>query len=78
MTVRDGALSLNKGFSLRTADWAYMRYNDGSNELYDMNADPNQFTNLAEDSDFAMQRRRLNTALTERLRQAGFTVSQKK
>jgi iduronate 2-sulfatase len=77
-TVRDGALSLNKGYSLRTADWAYMKYNDGSNELYDMKADPNQFTNLAENPDFAMQRRQLNTALTERLRQVGLTVSQKK
>ena len=37
------------GRSLRTADWAYMRYKDDSEELYDMNADPKQFTNLAKD-----------------------------
>jgi iduronate 2-sulfatase len=39
----------NGGESLRTSDWAYMRYKDGSEELYDMNADPKQFTNLAKD-----------------------------
>lgn len=47
-TVRDAALSINRGsFGIRTDDWAFMRYKDGSEELYDMNADPAQFTNLA-------------------------------
>ena len=47
-TVRDAALSINRGsFGIRTDDWAFMRYKDGSEELYDMNADPGQFTNLA-------------------------------
>ena len=47
-SVRRGALSLNRGnYGLRTTDWAYLRYKDGSAELYDMKADPHQFTNLA-------------------------------
>jgi iduronate 2-sulfatase len=46
--VRNAARSFAAGGqSLRTADWAHMRYKDGSEELYDMNADPKQFTNLA-------------------------------
>lgn len=47
--VKETALSFNKGTSLRTRDWHYMRYDDGTAELYDMKADPNEFTNLASD-----------------------------
>lgn len=36
----------NRGHLLRTDGWAYMRYKDGSEELYDMKKDPRQFTNL--------------------------------
>lgn len=35
------------GYLRRTLRWAYMRYDDGSQELYDMNADPEQLNNLA-------------------------------
>ena len=34
---------------LRTNRWALIRYGDGSKELYDMQADPHQFKNLATD-----------------------------
>lgn len=43
VTVIDG------NFSLRTEQFRYTRYEDGSAELYDMAADPRQFTNLAGD-----------------------------
>ena len=46
--IREAALSIVKeGHSLRSSHWAYMGYKDGSEELYDMRADPEQFTNLA-------------------------------
>lgn len=32
---------------IRTGRWRYIRYADGSQELYDMTADPNEWTNLA-------------------------------
>lgn len=32
---------------IRTERWRYIRYADGSEELYDMQADPNEWTNLA-------------------------------
>lgn len=46
--VKRQAVSFVKnGVSLRTAGWSYMRYKDGSQELYDMTKDPDQLTNLA-------------------------------
>jgi len=35
--------------SIRTEDWRYIRYADGSEELYDEKADFNEWTNLAKD-----------------------------
>lgn len=47
-TVKDAAYCLrSKGHMLRTDRWAYIRYPDGSEELYDMKNDPKQFRNLA-------------------------------
>jgi len=37
---------------LRTEKWRYIRYADGSEELYDMENDPNEFENLANDADY--------------------------
>lgn len=51
--VRYSALCrVSNGYLLRTPDWAYMRYSNNSEELYDMRSaasggDPKQFTNLA-------------------------------
>lgn len=70
-TLRDSALSLRNGYALRTGHWAYMRYDDGSEELYDMQNDPKQFTNLVEDAGFSKQRTRMRDMLAERLEDAG-------
>ena len=69
--VKAGALSFNKGFSLRTPDWHYMRYTDGSEELYDMKHDAGEFINEAGNSEFESQRRRAEGILRKRLRDAG-------
>ena len=69
-SVRDSALSLHKGHSLRTDEWAFMRYSDDSEELYDMNNDPLQFTNLAGKSEFQEIKNSLITQLQQRLRDA--------
>ncbi|TWU38324.1 sulfatase [Novipirellula artificiosorum] len=45
-TVRKAAISIHNGLAIRTAKWAYIRYNDSSQELYDMEQDPSQFTNV--------------------------------
>jgi arylsulfatase A-like enzyme len=38
---------LREHFSVRDERWRYLRYSDGSEELYDLQADPNEWTNLA-------------------------------
>jgi len=73
-TVKKGALSLAKnGYGWRTDNWAYMRYNDKSEELYDMQKDPGQITNLANDPAHASTLKQLATQLEGRLRIAGLT-----
>ena len=75
-SVRDSALSLNRGdYSIRTSNWALMRYADKSTELYDMQADPDQFTNLVDNSDYAGTRNQLNTELDARLKAVGLDKS---
>jgi arylsulfatase A-like enzyme len=44
---------------IRTERWRYIRYADGSEELYDMQADPNEWTNLAADPQFTGAKREL-------------------
>lgn len=56
--VRDMAFSVSQGgrtFLLRTDKWAYIQYDEDANsgiELFDMENDPQQFTNLAKDPDY--------------------------
>lgn len=58
--VRDAAFSVdprnkgNRGFLLRTKRWAYIQYAEDASkgaELFDMQSDPGQFTNLVNSSD---------------------------
>ena len=57
--VRDAAFSvapMRKGFLLRTDDWAYIQYEEdasGGIELYDIKKDPEQYTNLALNPEYA-------------------------
>jgi arylsulfatase A-like enzyme len=43
----------NGAQSIRTADYRYIEYGDGSAELYDHRSDPHELTNLAGDAAFA-------------------------
>ncbi len=45
--------------SIRTERWRYIRYEDGSEELYDHKVDPNEWTNRAGDLEHANVKRRL-------------------
>ncbi len=38
---------------VRSERWRYIRYADGSEELYDLRSDPNEWTNLAKDKRYA-------------------------
>ena len=62
-TIKDGALSFARGSGWRTKGWAYMRYDDATEELYDMATDPQQFTNLAGREEHLATKRRLAAAM---------------
>lgn len=73
-TVRDTAFSVapsSKGFLLREDRWAYLQYAEDAAqgiELFDMHADPKQYTNLATKPEFAGEVSRLKTKLADKLR----------
>tara|TARA_R110002096_G_scaffold4501_32_gene21270 strand:+ start:2185 stop:3666 length:1482 start_codon:yes stop_codon:yes gene_type:complete len=48
---------------IRTENWRYIHYADGSEELYNMVQDPNEWTNLADDPDYASVKKILATWL---------------
>lgn len=52
-------------FSIRTEDWRYTRYIDDSEELYDHRADPEEWTNLAEDPQYKQIKERLAEHIPE-------------
>jgi iduronate 2-sulfatase len=57
--VRDMVFSVSQGgktFLLRTDDWAFIQYNEDASagmELFDMNKDPKQYTNLASNPEYS-------------------------
>jgi arylsulfatase A-like enzyme len=54
--------------AVRTERWRYIRYADGSQELYDRDNDPNEWTNLAGDPAYASQCRELASWLPKLIR----------
>lgn len=70
--VRDYAFSYHGGgragyqYALRGKRWSYMHYGSGIEELYDMDNDPQQFTNLAIDSEYGDIIVGLRTALEKK------------
>ena len=66
-SVKEAAWSFVKnGTGMRTTNHAYMRYKDGSEELYDMEADPKQFTNIAKEPDQSGTLKRLRATMGEK------------
>ena len=53
--------------SLRTAQWRYIRYADGGEELYDMINDPFEYTNLAQNPNYAQARLEMEVLLEKTL-----------
>ena len=51
--------------SLRTERWRYTRYSDGTEELYDHDSDPLEWTNLANDPQHAVVKRQMAARLPE-------------
>ncbi len=68
--VRNSALSFVKqGTSMRSKRWSYMRYTDGSEELYDMTKDPKQFINLTQSLDASEQMSKARKAFDLRVQE---------
>ncbi len=55
-------------FSLRSENWRYTLYENGSEELYDHRSDPNEWNNLASDQDHATMKQEMHDKLIQRLK----------
>jgi len=77
-TVKEGAISINKGVALREKNFAYMRYNDGQEELYDMKNDPHQFTNLSANPEYSSILKQMQKKLNTRTTDAGIKFGKKR
>lgn len=64
---RRGAVTtwLYGNHAVRTEDWRYIRYVDGSEELYDHRDDPHEWRNLAGQAEFAERKRELAALLPQ-------------
>ena len=63
LTTRQG-----RHHAVRTDRWRYIRYSDGSEELYDHDSDPMEWKNLAYDAAHAKTKQRLDVALDRLLK----------
>ncbi len=74
-TVRDAAFCVNrKSFLLRTDQWAYIQHGkkgDLGLQLFDMKKDPKQFTNLAENPEYASVVAGFKKQLAAKLKEIG-------
>ena len=60
--ARDPAISIygENNTSIRSKDWRYIRYEDGSEELYHHNNDPNEWTNEADSPEHTAIKKQLS------------------
>ncbi|MEM7012543.1 MAG: sulfatase [Verrucomicrobiota bacterium] len=67
-------ISRNGGESIRTDDWRFIQWGFGKKgyELYDRKNDPSEFTNLADNSDYADQMAQLKKRLDKKRAEAGY------
>jgi arylsulfatase A-like enzyme len=52
-------------YTVRTRDWRYTRYYDGGEELYDHAKDPDEWTNLANNPEYADMKKKLGAKLPQ-------------
>jgi arylsulfatase A-like enzyme len=66
------AYTINNGRhqSVRSKRWRYIRYSDGTEELYDHQNDPTEYHNLADHPEYEEVRRELAAAFPEEIRRA--------
>lgn len=77
--VRSTALAVGRnGHALRSSRWAYARYADQSELLYDMRKDPGQFTNLALSADHEKTVMNFRKRLDAKVKEFGLKSKQKR
>ena len=54
-----------ENIALQTERYRYIRYEDGSDELYDHQEDPHEWTNLISDPEYAELKAKLKTQVLE-------------
>ena len=73
-SVRESAFTTgNSGYALRSNQWSYIRYNDDTEELYNMQSDPDQFSNLATNPEYASMVKSWRGKLDTHMQGAGLT-----
>jgi len=77
-SVKSSTLSFHNGTALHEKNFVYMRYNDNTEELYDMIKDPKQFTNLANNPEYVSTLKEMRRKLDARVKGAGLQFSKKK
>ncbi|HEV2745807.1 MAG TPA: sulfatase/phosphatase domain-containing protein, partial [Allosphingosinicella sp.] len=73
--LTDGGVAVTTMYgsaAIRTNDYRYIRYEDGSTELYDLGNDPNQWHNLAADPAWQAVRSQLDSQLRSELEPDGW------
>src|SRR5215208_6163182 len=77
-TVREGvALTTMFGsVSIRTNDWRYTRYEDGSEELFHVSKDPENVVNLAGDPAYVAVQGKMQDALIAELAEVGAAIDE--
>jgi iduronate 2-sulfatase len=77
-SVREEAFTVgNRGdFAIRGDQWVYMLYRDDTEELYNMQEDPQQFTNLAKDPHHSQVLKAQRDTLESRIEAAGLSRRQ--
>ncbi len=53
-------------YTVRARDWRYTRYYNGGEELYDHTKDPHEWTNLADNPEYAEMKKKLSLMLPKR------------
>ena len=59
LTKEEAGDVVNQNWSIRTANWRYIRYRTGAEELYNHRADPREWTNLADDPKYKIQKQEM-------------------
>jgi arylsulfatase A-like enzyme len=79
---KDQAFTVSRsgGESIRTREWRFTQWGFGEKgmELYDLNNDPGEFTNLARNPRYADVRDRLQKQLQSKRNEAGFTKNKQR